>query len=471
MSSVRERLLRHKQASMKSAVSVNSDLEHKHEHSLSSDHMEVRADYGERVDQDLQADTADMLLDKPLLEPAWSLIGAELCHNEKGSFLLRRKVYLLSESQGIYQLDELRIHATELIAFQSNGSGADTLSERSLLFLDTETTGLGIGAGNVPFMIGIGYYTDESFLVEQLFIRNPAEELAMLHYLQLTLQRFTHLVTYNGRTFDWPLILNRFILNRQPADNSELQHIDLLHPSRSVWKNTLPTCKLSQVEVDRLGVYRYDDVPGSLAPALYFQYLAESNPTLLHGVFKHNEQDIVTLASLVIHFAKLLSGTLDLSRMPLEERFRSALWLAKMNKQVFANELLDHIWQELLYGSYSDEGNAVWRSDLPLRLATYYKQKHEHQRAVSLWHRWIDTRASGLPTMIQPYIELAIHYEHRERNFAKAMSLSTSAYEMLRRRKALRRYTATDTIAELELQKRMDRLRTKSQKLGNARKQ
>lgn len=445
MSSVRERLLRHKQASEKSKT-ISLEEQPQSSEQLNQTHTRVGL---------------------PVLEPAWSIIGAELCHNEMGSFLLRRKSLSLSDSQGIYKLEELRSIASELGAFQASDSH-DPITERSLLFLDTETTGLGIGAGNVAFMIGIGYYSEVAFVVEQLFIRNPAEELAMLHYLQNTLQRFTHLVTYNGRTFDWPLILNRFILNRLMAAHCELKHIDLLHPSRSVWKNTLPTCKLSQVEVDRLGVQRYDDVPGSLAPALYFQYLAEGNPTLLHGVFKHNEQDIVTLAALVIHFAKLLSGNLNLSLVPLEEQFRSALWLAKMNKHTYADELFDNVWQELLYGSFS---NDAWRSDLPLRLAACYKQKHEHQRAVSLWHRWIDTRTSGLPSIIQPYVELAIYYEHRERDFDKALNLSRSAYEMLRRRKALRRSAAAESTEELDLKKRMDRLRTKLQKMGNARKQ
>ncbi|TCZ81035.1 hypothetical protein E0485_01780 [Paenibacillus albiflavus] len=458
MSSVRERLLRHKQASTKSVTSSSDEP---------ISRVNVQAETLLNSTQDERTDTATYV---PALEPAWSIIGAELSSNTMGSFLLRRKSFSLSEFQGIYRLGELMTHASELIAFHDD-KDSDQFTERSMLFLDTETTGLGIGAGNVPFMIGIGYYEQDAFVVEQLFIRNPAEELAMLHYLQTLVQQFTHLVTYNGRTFDWPLIVNRFILNRLSTDSHELKHIDLLHPSRSLWKNTLPTCKLSQVEVDRLGVLRYDDVPGSLAPALYFQYLAEGNPTILHGVFKHNEQDIVTLASLVIHFGKLLSGTLDLSLVPLEEQFRSALWLAKMNKHDLADEYLDHIWQELLYGAFSDEGHSVWRGDLPLRLASCYKQKHEHQRAVALWHRWIDTRSSGLPTMIQPYIELAIYYEHRERNYDKALSLSNIAYNMLRKRRTLRRSQTVDSVEELDLKKRMERLRTKSQKLGNARKQ
>lgn len=457
MSSLRERLLRHKRAEIAPACTIGNEQGSIDANDFDSDAIE------------------DVHRESAKLEAGWTMIGAELCESEWGAFILRRTKYPLSHAHGIYQLGDLHANAAELSAFGGVGvqdEGESAVTAKALLFLDTETTGLGIGAGNVPFMIGLGYYTDDSFVTEQLLIRNPQEELAMLDYLQRMLNRFTHLVTYNGRTFDWPLVQNRFVLNRRAISES-LRHIDLLHPSRSVWKNTLPTCRLSQVEEDRLGVHRMDDVPGSLAPALYFQYLAEGNPTLLHGVFKHNELDVLSMASLVIHFAKLLSGQAVFSRLTLQEQYRAAMWLSKMGKQELAHELLDEVWQALIYGSFAGESGSLWQTELPLRLAAWYKQQAEYERAVQLWHGYIELRDNRLPAVTEPYIELAIHYEHRERNLAKALSLAEAAYEQLNRRKSLRRWAngsrpESNPAKIQELQKRIQRLRTKLHKSGNA---
>src|SRR5690606_19649763 len=99
-------------------------------------------------------------------------------------------------------------------------------SVEQVLFLDLETTGLGVGAGNVPFMIGIAYMSNEHFVVEQALIRHPAEERAMLAYLAEKLPHFTYLATYNGKTFDWPLVQNRFILSGLGRNIWEPKHLD-----------------------------------------------------------------------------------------------------------------------------------------------------------------------------------------------------------------------------------------------------
>src|SRR5690606_34269891 len=122
------------------------------------------------------------------------------------------------------------------------------LDAEKLLFFDTETTGLGLGAGNVPFMLGFGYFERQTFVVEQCLIRHPGEEPAMLEYFAGRLARCTHIVSYNGRSFDWPVLKNRYVLNRLDFPESHLRHIDFLYPSRSLWKRVLPSCSLSVVE-------------------------------------------------------------------------------------------------------------------------------------------------------------------------------------------------------------------------------
>src|SRR5690606_31514066 len=128
-------------------------------------------------------------------------------------------------------------------------------------------------------------YEADGFTVEQMFIRNPSEEAAMLHELRGKLEERDVLISYNGKCFDWPIIKNRYILNRVKDTGEDPYHLDFLYPSRSLWRNTLPSCRLSSVERERLGLSRIGDVPGALAPALYFQYLAEGDPVILEGVF------------------------------------------------------------------------------------------------------------------------------------------------------------------------------------------
>jgi uncharacterized protein YprB with RNaseH-like and TPR domain len=329
----------------------------------------------------------------------------------------------------------------------------------SVLFLDLETTGLGVGAGNVPFMVGIAYMDgSESFVIEQMLIRHPAEERAMLSYLQNKLPAFTHLVTYNGRTFDWPVLQSRFIMNGFRGFAWEPVHIDLLHPSRSVWRNTLASCKLSRVEEERLGIHRESDIPGSEAPAIYFQFLAEGNPEPLLGVFKHNETDMLSLACLAIRFGHLLSERLKLafphSAEP-EELLRTGLWLDKMGALGAAEELFARVER--------DE-----RSDAACLclLAERDKKCGNWLRAVLLWQKAVQAAERVSWPDWEAHIELAMYYEHKTKQFDMALTLAETALELAQRRYSSVRLDAKRR-AELDaIRKRVDRLRAKTGRLS-----
>lgn len=461
----------------------------------------------------------------------WAQLGAHIETSPAGSFVMRRRVYGADSAHGKYRLRELADVAPQLSCFH-DGDAVVRLEE--LLFFDTETTGLGVGAGNVPFMVGIGFYTGELFTVEQLMIRNPAEEHAMLVYLTELLGRFTHIVSYNGRTFDWPILKNRFILNRLTLDDSELLQLDLLYPSRSLWRNTLPSCRLSKVEESRLGFERVDDVPGSMAPALYFLYLAEKDPSVLKGVFIHNEHDIVTLAALTIHFGKLLRpdeqdpahistphdsldsfvspdthdsldssisldssvtsdllNSLDSSVSPVphdsldsldlpvspassaspnpldptldfEELFRTGLWLAKMSRTAKAERYLDVLYTKLM--SSVEISQTSERESVLLQLAGHYKKNGQYERATELWKQAILLKPASISVQMEPYLELAMYYEHREKDLSKAVFYAEEAWARLWRRRALHRGDRKIKEIEEAWEKRMARLKEKVRK-------
>jgi len=431
--------------------------------------------------------------DQPALSPPpeggeWARIGAELHTSPWGSFVRRRRAYGPDSRHGRHRLRELADVAAELSAFGSDGAA---VRAESLLFFDTETTGLGVGAGNVPFMLGVGYVLRETFVVEQLLMRNPAEEVAMLRYLQELLGRFTHVVSYNGRTFDWPIVQSRFVLNRLELDDSELVQLDFLYPSRSLWRYVLPSCRLSSVEEERLGFERLDDVPGSMAPARYFQYLADKDPAVLEGVFVHNEHDVVTMAALAIHLGKWLAGHFtgdgglggpedELERMGVDELYRTGVWLDKMQRPELARQVLDHLYGRLCGGAGSTRSVAgvqgvgagvgeemAAHARTLLLLAGFYKKQGHYERAAVLWLRHVEHDGGGWGLVLEPYIELSMHYEHREKNIREALHYAEAAWQRLQRRRTLQRAERTKTAEEeAALGKRLQRLKAKLDKLA-----
>lgn len=415
-----------------------------------NDYGEVQAVVKDEMESNVVWDDVE---EKEQLSPVWETFDVKLHTNEIGSFLLRKIIYPSNFRHGHHALEELHPAAPGLTAFHPD----QTAAAEEILFLDLETTGLGVGAGNIPFMVGIGYMSNQQFVIEQTLIRHPAEERAMLTYLSQKLQHFTYLATYNGKTFDWPLVKSRFIMNGFGREIWEPKHLDFLHPSRSIWKNTLVSCKLSHVEEERLGIHRHEDVPGSLAPQLYFQYLANGDPAPLEGVFQHNEIDMLSLACLSIRFGHLLNGNIR-DYIPLadepEEMVRTGLWLERMGN----SELSELLFELALNKSEAKPSSLVM-------LAARDKKAGNWKRAVVLWQKAIILSSSNFGAAAhEASIELAMYYEHKLKDYESAMGHANSALEhalnqaMLQRRDSKKR-------AELEaLRNRITRLQRKSDK-------
>jgi hypothetical protein len=167
-----------------------------------------------------------------------------------------------------------------------------------MLFLDTETTGLAGGTGTVPFLVGLAWFEGRSLKVQQLFLPRLGEESPMLRVLAARMAESSCLVTFNGKSFDWPLLRTRFVLNRVPTP-AELPHLDLLHCARRVFKHRGSGTRLVHVEEQVLGHRRVGDVDGSLIPELYFRFLRGGDGSTLTPVLEHNAQDLLLLAALL----------------------------------------------------------------------------------------------------------------------------------------------------------------------------
>ena len=179
------------------------------------------------------------------------------------------------------------------------------IDRRRLLCFDTETTGLAGGVGTRAFMIGVAAWQDDRLIVRQLYLTRIAGEAAMLRTFVDWLRTDTILVSYNGKSYDSPLLKGRLRLNRLDHPLAELTHFDWLHPTRRVYRGVLPNCKLSTIEREVLRIVRDDDLPGSEAPAAWLAYLRGQSSRGLARVLEHNRQDVIALMRLGDHLAAL----------------------------------------------------------------------------------------------------------------------------------------------------------------------
>ncbi|MEZ5461930.1 ribonuclease H-like domain-containing protein [Dokdonella sp.] len=175
------------------------------------------------------------------------------------------------------------------------------IDRRRLLCFDTETTGLAGGVGTRAFMIGVAAWAGNALTVRQLYLTAIAGERAMLQTFAGWLKPDTVLVSYNGKSYDAPLLKGRLRLNRVDHRLGELPHIDWLHPTRRVYKGSLSNCKLATIEREVLRIIREDDLPGSEAPAAWLAWLRGQSSRNLARVLDHNRQDVITLMRLGDH--------------------------------------------------------------------------------------------------------------------------------------------------------------------------
>lgn len=278
----------------------------------------------------------------------------------------------------------------------------DVPAVRRLGFLDLETTGLSGGTGTYFFLAGLGTFTDAGFRVRQYFLADLRHEPAMLSVLARDLRQLDALVTYNGRCFDLPCIDTRMLLAREASPIGDLMNVDLLYAVRRLYRHRLSNCRLAEAEERLLGVERAGDLPGWMAPSLYFDYLRAGRIAPLRGVIRHNSDDILSTAALLAHIARLFD------QRSLDPRDAAALahWWEHANDTDRARRLYDAALPSLEGGR--DWGWAAQRQALLLKRAS------ERGKAAELWERLWDqgNRRAGL--------ELAMYLEHHARDLGGA---------------------------------------------------
>ena len=310
------------------------------------------------------------------------------------------------------------------------------------VYLDLETTGLSRGTGTYAFLVGLGFCDPDSFRVVQLFLAGPGFERNWLAALEDELPGGCGLVTYNGQTFDLPLLRTRYTLAKAKPSWHCAPHMDLLKLTRHFYKGRVPSCSLGEIEPRILGVRRSgEDIPGSEIPAVYTEFLQTDDAAPLRSIFYHNTLDIISLAAL----QNRISDLVDMKGQCGEDMVRCGdLWniSGDTDRAVAA-------WTRALgFQTHAHTANA--------RLAENARRVGEFETAKELFEK----AACETDYPVKNLENLAKIEEHKLKDYASALEHTEKALNWLEGHKAMR-----DFEWGLERQNLLHRIRRLKRKL------
>lgn len=348
--------------------------------------------------------------------------SGEIVENEHGPHFQMEKLYEGHRRHGSADIGALAELPHDVLDALGNGEIAPAPPQR-WAFLDTETTGLAGGSGTYAFLIGVGRIAQDGFRVRQFFMREYAEEKSLLSALSAHLEEFDVLITYNGKTYDQPLLETRYRMTRQKPPFGRLPHLDLLHGARRLWKLRFENCRLTHLENQILGVEREGDLPGEMIPYVYFEYLRSKEAQRLVPIFHHNALDILTLGCLtgIVPSAFRSTDIDSLRGLGLrrgQEYLGIAKWLLTAGEHERGLELLKRsvdagLPDALLF-------RALWD------IARLEKKLGRPEDALRMLLELTECRN---PFRAEAFEELAKYYEHTERNYALALEFTFQALE------------------------------------------
>jgi uncharacterized protein YprB with RNaseH-like and TPR domain len=368
--------------------------------------------------------------------PLEHAVAGEEARTPHGTFFLSHGTLNADDAHGHCRICDFARPSMKAAAFLVGHQALKDMSIGDGLFLDTETTGLAGGTGTFPFLIGLGWFEEGSFITCQLFARDFSEEGAMLRYLSELASGKQFLVTFNGRAYDLNLLTTRFILNRSQNTLTSMPHIDLLHPSRRIFAHRLENARLSTIETQVLGVRREGDVPGFEIPQRYFDWLQQRDGRLMGDVFEHNRLDIVSMASLLKCLADLVEDSQEMGH----GHHGDFLKLAGLIYDRGDLEKAGKMFESLTMSHHLDVVMGARRS-----LSLIYKKEHRWEDATKLWQDLV----AANPHDVFAVEELAKFYEHHTREYGKALEIV---------RKLLEEALHLSDVERISLEHRLQRL-------------
>lgn len=317
----------------------------------------------------------------------------------------------------------LNIDALRLLAPDAPAIVADP---QQWLFLDTETTGLAGGTGTYAFLVGIAWWDAGGLEVEQFFLREHSEEHSLLTALAERLSERRVLVTFNGKTFDWPLLETRYRMTRSIRVPEPRAHLDFLHPSRNLWRLRLGSVRLPELERHVLGWNRGADVMSEYIPQIYFDFLRGGSPDPLVPIFLHNQMDLRGLAGLAARVMQVLSDP-EKHGCDAFEFFGASRICEKRGESARARKLYERSIAdtEELSDELPEQAARIARRSLALMA----KREGDHSAAIAHWEKLLGNSREGF----EAYEQLAIYHERHARQPQRAVEISRKALAELRR--------------------------------------
>lgn len=374
-----------------------------------------------------------------------TLLGAAVCRNPHGEHLSLVSIHgeCAPCNPNPSALHLLMPNAPEEVA-----------DPKQWLFLDTETTGLSGGTGTYPFLIGLAWWEGNELKVEQLFMREYSEERSMLAAVAERLKERPVLVTFNGKSFDWPLLETRFRMTRAMATPPLRAHLDFLHPARNLWRLRLGSVKLSQLERHVLGWDRGEDMSSGDIPRIYLEFVRGGNAEPLVPIFLHNQMDLRGLAGLA---GRILSIFGDQEKPP--EDGLELYGLSRICERRGQAERARTTYEKSIGATLPAETDRAARAFL----AQLAKRDRDFDRARELWESMLGNSREGY----EAYEQLAIYYEHEARNAQLALAITREALAQLRRARQLAMIAADQYRAsKLQFDHRRLRLERKTQAMA-----
>jgi uncharacterized protein YprB with RNaseH-like and TPR domain len=302
------------------------------------------------------------------------------------------------------------------------------------VFFDLETTGLSGGAGTQAFLVGCGWFErDASFATRQFLLTRYSDERPMLDTVAAELAGAGTLVTYNGKSFDTPMLETRYLFHRLSWNGRALPHVDVLHPARRFWKRgsqgarafQTSDCSLTTLERQVLGVRRSGDVPGIEIPRRYFQFIRSGDTRPLTAVLEHNRIDLLSLAALLARLLHLARVGPDAAR-DAREALALGYVFARAGLALRACDAFGRAVEMTERGAVSH----LIRIESLRALALAHRRARQYDAAAACWRRLVGTPGCPPRVLREAAEALAIHHEHRDRDLGTAKDLALQCLEL-----------------------------------------